>query len=68
MSWRHIGIVAKLPVRETTGNHYSGLGNCDKFYFTFEFKVQMWVQNLPNIWEGMNTYSPFIELVKSEYR
>jgi hypothetical protein len=22
---------------------YSGLGNCDKFYFTFEFKVQMWV-------------------------
>ncbi len=21
------------------------LGNCDKFYFTFKFEYQMWVQN-----------------------
>ncbi len=24
--------------------YYTTIGNCDKFYFTLEFKVQMWVQ------------------------
>jgi hypothetical protein len=39
----------------------SQLGSCDKFYFTFKFKVQMWVQILPNICEKPNTYSLFIK-------
>jgi hypothetical protein len=27
-----------------TPAYYTTIGNCDKFYFTLEFKVQMWVQ------------------------
>ncbi len=46
----------------------SQLGSCDKFYFTFQFEVQMWVQILPNIWEKPNTYSSFIKQVESEHR
>ncbi len=40
---------------------------CDKFYFTLEFEIQMWIWIWPNIWVGPNTYSPLIEQVKSDY-
>ncbi len=44
------------------------LGNCDKFYFTFEFELPNVSLNLPKIQERPNTYLPFIKLVKSEYQ
>jgi hypothetical protein len=49
-------------------NSMSQLGSCKKFNFTFKFEVQMWVQILPKIWEGLNTYSSFIKQVESEHR
>ncbi len=45
----------------------SRVGNCDKFYFTFEFEVQMWVWIFKRFEKDWIHYSLFIEQVKSEY-
>ncbi len=41
------------------------LGNCNKFYFTFNFKVQIWVQ-IYAIFE--RDWIPIHHIIKSEYQ
>jgi len=57
---RHLSNVYAL---HKAANEVTWLDNCNKFYFTFGFKIC-----LPDIWERPNTHLLFIKLVESEYR
>ncbi len=43
------------------------VGNCNKFYFIFEFEYRLWFQIFQKF-EKHRTFLPFVKLVKSEYR
>ncbi len=49
-----------------TPAYYTTVGKCDKFYFTFEFKVQMWVQIYQKFKRDLLTFSIRSQLVQLE--